>query len=121
MTRRPLDDMGLSLSGHSLVWGLNHGWFRWTPMWAKHPILLLWNRVTCFFWGHDETEVAFYKADFTSGAPCCLSCCAKLKVDGHYPTQKELTAQCRRVAINQHNMTKEQQNQWALAVETDQI
>jgi hypothetical protein len=60
MTRRKrgrkrawMDDMGLVLSGHAMLWGYKHGALRWTPHWFRHMIVTLWNYVSCRLFGHD--------------------------------------------------------------------
>lgn len=63
-----LDDMGLTLWGGRVAWGLHHGWFRWAPYVVRWAICRAWNVTACAISGH-----CFY------GEPECVHCCAKAK------------------------------------------
>src|ERR1700677_2304528 len=69
---------------------MNHGALQWAPMWVKHFVVTVWNRVNCLINGHDAIGVELYKHYATSGRPSCINCMAELKIDGKYVTEDEL-------------------------------
>lgn len=58
----------------TLAYGLDHGFgLHWMPRWAMDAIVLVWNKVYCAIYGHDEIMVGIVKN------PCCPACCKPLK------------------------------------------
>lgn len=91
-TIRFLDDMGLCLSEGAMVYGMEHGALRWAPEWVKHTICRVWNNVHCAVVGHNSFGYDAYKDHVIPGPPTCSYCCARLKIDGRYPTSEEVEA-----------------------------
>jgi len=90
---RFFDDMGLCfVGGWAMGYGHEHGALRWAPSWVKHSICHVWNKVHCFLAGHDSFGYEAYKHHAVPGAPVCSNCCARLKIDGRYPTPEEIKA-----------------------------
>lgn len=84
------NNTGLCISNGSMVYGLNHGMFRWAPEWVKNSICYAWNKVHCAFVGHDTFGYTAYVEHLFPGPPICSVCCARLKIDGRYPTHEEI-------------------------------
>ena len=71
--------MGLVLSRGVLFYGFEHGAFQGWPMWFKRPVVRVWNRTHCFFFGHDKVGLDLAKA-FPECRPAkCINCCATIK------------------------------------------
>jgi hypothetical protein len=81
--------MGLTYNRGVLMFGFEHGWFLWAPMWFKRGIARMWNPVACLIVGHDDIEVALYMEGMLSHSPRCVNCNKELKVDGKYVEEKE--------------------------------
>ena len=84
------EDMGLCISDGAMTYGYQHGAFRWAPSWFKHAVCNLWNKAHCALAGHDSFGYEAYTKHVIPGAPVCSYCCAKLKIDGRYPTAEEI-------------------------------
>ena len=85
------DDMGLTLGGDwSMAYGWGYGHLRWTPYWLRKFICGVWNTIRCRIVGHDPFSYKAYTTHVIPGAPVCFNCCAKLKIDGKYPTKDEI-------------------------------
>ncbi len=89
---RFFDNTGLCLSGGAMVYGVNHGVLRWAPMWIKRFICHVWNSSRCLIKGHDPLSYEMYIKHVIPGFPVCVNCCARLKIDGKYPTDSEVKA-----------------------------
>jgi hypothetical protein len=87
-----LDDMGLVFIGNGAMgYGMEHGALRWAPDWVKRAICRVWNKVHCAYAGHDQFGYEAYTSHVIFGAPVCINCCSKLKIDGRHPTPEEIT------------------------------
>ena len=73
-----------------MVYGHEHGALRWAPLWVRHSICHVWNKVHCAFAGHDRFGYEAYTEHVIPGRPVCSNCCAPLKIDGRYPTDAEI-------------------------------
>ena len=87
-----LDDMGLCVSDGAMMYGHEHGALRWAPEWVKHTICNVWNKVHCAIKGHDQLGYEAFIQHVIPGPPVCSFCCARLKIDGRYPTPEEVKA-----------------------------
>jgi hypothetical protein len=83
---------GLTLSGHHMYYGFNHGILVWLPRILQRCIVHIWNTISCRIFGHD-TLFGLYCSDWYDlsiqcpNAPCngkciiqpkiCVSCCKK--------------------------------------------
>ena len=91
--RKPLiEDMGLCFSEGAMVYGVGHGALRWAPEWVKHTVCKVWNKTHCFIKGHNQFGYDAYTEHVIPGPPTCSHCCARLKINGRYPTQAEVDA-----------------------------
>jgi len=45
------------IRGRWLGYGWKHGWFLGWPSWFHHAIVGSWNKLICFFFGHDTILV----------------------------------------------------------------
>lgn len=57
IAEKVFSSMGLTRSGHTLLWGFSHGHLRWTPHWFRQTIITIWNWSACRVYGHDLTNL----------------------------------------------------------------
>jgi hypothetical protein len=68
--------LGLILRKHSLLYGHNHGRFRWLPGPIKYPIVHIFNWITCRLLGHEILGPLLFNDGYIY-QPTCTSCCKK--------------------------------------------
>lgn len=59
-----LDDLGIVLDGHRLLYGWKHGHLRGSPRWMSRMIVTVWNRIACFLFGHSFLDPLVDREEF---------------------------------------------------------
>ena len=77
MARYPFFYLGVSRSGHHLVYGPDGFGAKWIPRTVQRIIVMSWNNISCSLFGHDPTgEIPGDLPD--SKMNVCSACCKEL-------------------------------------------